>query len=185
MLRIATLGLALLVPNLAAAQIAATIAPPPGGPDANTAPAPAPTAMPAMPAMTPAMPAATHAPAAQPKPAAPAPIATPTPAPGMHMSFHSDAPSTAGYKDAMDKMMTGMEAPFTGDPDRDFVVQMIPHHQGAVDMAAVELKEGHDPKLKALAKSILAGQQKEIELMKAWLAHHPEKHLGTPAMQAR
>jgi len=108
------------------------------------------------------------------------------PMPHMAMSFHSDAPSTQGYKDAMDRMMTGMEAPYTGDADRDFVVQMIPHHQGAIDMAEVELKNGADPKIKALAGRIIAGQEKDIELMKAWLAKHPPKHLGSnPQIQAR
>ena len=103
-------------------------------------------------------------------------LAQMAPMPGMAphaASTYVDPPSTKGYKDAMDKMMTGMEAPYSGDPDRDFVVDMIPHHQGAVDMAEIELKYGTDPKLKALARGIIAAQEKEIAFMQAWLAKHP------------
>ena len=79
--------------------------------------------------------------------------------------------------DAMTKMNRGMSAaPSTGDADQDFVAMMIPHHQGAIDMAAVELKYGHDPKLRALAKNIISAQQKEIKEMRDWQARHRKKH---------
>jgi uncharacterized protein (DUF305 family) len=58
----------------------------------------------------------------------------------------------------------------TGKPDEDFVRMMIPHHQGAVDMAKVELEYGTDPELRQLASDIVAAQDKEIAQMKAWLA---------------
>jgi uncharacterized protein (DUF305 family) len=51
-----------------------------------------------------------------------------------------------------------MEAPLTGDPDHDFTVLMIPHHQGAIDMAREELKHGSDPELRKLAEKIINGQ---------------------------
>jgi uncharacterized protein (DUF305 family) len=62
--------------------------------------------------------------------------------------------------------MQGMQP--TGDADKDFVMMMIPHHQGAIDMAKVELEYGKDEKLKAMAQQIIDSQQKEIEEMKAW-----------------
>ena len=86
----------------------------------------------------------------------------------------NQAPSDKAMMDGMAKMNRDMAAaPMTGDADRDFVAMMIPHHQGAVDMARVELQYGHDPKLRKLARSIVAAQQKEIAEMKAWQARHP------------
>jgi uncharacterized protein (DUF305 family) len=95
--------------------------------------------------------------------------------PGMQMGGAPPAnepPSTKGYRDAMTKMDQGMNVPYTGDADRDFVAGMIPHHQGAVDMALVELKYGKDPAMKRLARSIVAAQRKEIALMQQWQAKH-------------
>ncbi len=84
----------------------------------------------------------------------------------------ADTPATAGYKKAMAGMMMGMDQPFTGNPDRDFVTGMLPHHQGAVDMARVELQYGSDPALKRLARDIIASQTREQVFMRQWLAHH-------------
>ena len=68
--------------------------------------------------------------------------------------------------DAMTVMDRGMEnAPMTGDPDHDFAAMMIPHHQGAVDMAKVELLYGKDPVLRRLAQEIIVTQKQEIEAM--------------------
>jgi len=80
-----------------------------------------------------------------------------------------DSPSNAAYKASHDKMMKGMEVPLTGDADVDFVRNMIPHHQGAIDMAEVELKHGKNPALKKMARKIIADQKKEIAQMEAWL----------------
>ena len=67
---------------------------------------------------------------------------------------------------AMDRMNSGMAAARPmGDPDRDFAAMMIPHHQGAIDMAKVELIYGRDPVLLRLAQGIIVEQQQEIELM--------------------
>jgi uncharacterized protein (DUF305 family) len=81
--------------------------------------------------------------------------------------------STAAYKAADERMMKSMQgAAYTGRADEDFVSHMIPHHQGAVDMAEVEIKYGKDPQLKKLAERIVASQRKEIQFMKAWQAKH-------------
>jgi uncharacterized protein (DUF305 family) len=73
--------------------------------------------------------------------------------------------------DAISVMHNGMQtAPQTGDPDRDFVTMMIPHHQGAIDMAEVLLLYGKDEQLKRLAQAIIADQQNEMQLMQLWLA---------------
>jgi len=99
--------------------------------------------------------------------------------PGMDMSNSSGAASsgsTQAFKAAHQKMMQQMQAPgFTGDTDRDFVAHMIPHHQGAVDMAEVELKYGKDPQMKKLARSIVKAQKQEIGTMERWQAKHGGK----------
>jgi hypothetical protein len=85
------------------------------------------------------------------------------------------AQDTAGaaYKAANDKMMQGMMKPMSGDADKDFVMMMIAHHQGAIDMAKVELKFGKDKMLRAMAERIIKAQEKEIAEMKKWQAAHP------------
>ena len=79
-----------------------------------------------------------------------------------------------GYMGAMMKMhqsMTSME--MTGDPTHDFVMMMIPHHQSAIDMAQVLVKEPNaDPEIKTMAEKIIADQQKEIDQFNAWLEKH-------------
>jgi hypothetical protein len=67
------------------------------------------------------------------------------------------------------RMHAGMEAAPSGDVDRDFVRMMIPHHQGAIDMALLQLKYGHDDKLKRLSQSIIVEQGQEIAYMRTLL----------------
>ena len=86
----------------------------------------------------------------------------------MMMPDASDPASTAGYKAAMMKMMMGMPK-FTGDADVDFMMQMKPHHQAAIDMAKIVLANGKDAETKKLAQEVVAAQEKEIATIDAWL----------------
>jgi len=82
-------------------------------------------------------------------------------------SNHSEEQPFLSENDAsMRKMMADMTIKPTGDVDRDFVAMMVPHHQGAVDMAKAELKYGHNAQLRQLAQEIVAAQQKEITVMR-------------------
>ena len=67
---------------------------------------------------------------------------------------------------AMNKMMADMTIKPTGDVDRDFVAMMVPHHQGAIDMAKAELKYGRNEQLHRLAQEIIVTQQQEIAAMR-------------------
>jgi uncharacterized protein (DUF305 family) len=87
----------------------------------------------------------------------------------------ADSTFAAQMMQAMDRMNSGMAAAMpTGDPDRDFAAMMIPHHQGAIDMAKVELIYGRDPVLRRLAQGIIVEQQQEIELMQRSLNERHE-----------
>jgi uncharacterized protein (DUF305 family) len=81
----------------------------------------------------------------------------------------SDAASTKAFKEVHLKMMREMTVPYTGSSDVDFVRGMIPHHQGAIDMAKVQLAHGKDPAIRALAEKIITDQEKEIAQMSDWL----------------
>lgn len=77
--------------------------------------------------------------------------------------------STKAFRAANDKMHKDMDIKFSGDADVDFFKGMIPHHQGAIDMAKVVLAHGKDPETKKLAEEIIAAQEKEIAFMREWL----------------
>ena len=89
-----------------------------------------------------------------------------------HHGTSSTDPAISAFQAVNEKMHRDMMITFTGDADRDFVAGMIPHHQGAIDMAEVVLKYGKDPKIRKLAKEIIVAQNKEIAFMKAWLAEY-------------
>ena len=67
---------------------------------------------------------------------------------------------------AMAKMMTEMAAKPSGDIDRDFAAMMIPHHQGAIDMAVIELRDGKNEQLRRIAQEIIVDQMQELAAMK-------------------
>jgi len=74
---------------------------------------------------------------------------------------------SADMHTAMTKMSRDMEtAPMTGDPDKDFLAMMIPHHEGAIEMARLVLLHGRDPLVRRLAEEIIAAQQAEIVTMR-------------------
>lgn len=93
---------------------------------------------------------------------------------GMDMSkpMGDQSPSSQAFSAANARMHKDMSITYSGDPDADFVRGMIPHHQGAIDMAKVELQYGKDPELRKLAEDIVKAQEAEIKEMNAWLKKH-------------
>lgn len=81
--------------------------------------------------------------------------------------------SDAAFQKANQAMMKNMAMATTGNADQDFVAMMIPHHQGAIDMARVELKYGKDARLRALAEKIISDQEAEIAQMRDWQKKNP------------
>jgi uncharacterized protein (DUF305 family) len=86
-----------------------------------------------------------------------------------HAVHASDSTSTKAFKEAHIKMTRDMTVSYSGNTDLDFVRGMIPHHQGAIDMAKVQLAHGKDPAIRTLAEKIIVDQEKEIAQMKDWL----------------
>jgi uncharacterized protein (DUF305 family) len=98
----------------------------------------------------------------------PAAAATPS-AHGSSKPKGDDGPSSLAFNAINAKMHEGMDITFTGNADIDFVRGMIPHHQGAVDMAKTVMAFGKDPQIRKLAEEIIKAQQSEIALMQSWL----------------
>ena len=92
--------------------------------------------------------------------------------PGMTLAPAAKTPAAAESAKAMAAMHKAMMAPYSGDADVDFATHMLPHHQGAVAMAEIELKYGKDPEMRALAQAVMAAQEAEMKQMNAWLALH-------------
>jgi hypothetical protein len=82
----------------------------------------------------------------------------------------AEKPFLSENDQAMSTMMAGMAVKPTGNVDADFAAMMIPHHQGAIDMAKIELKYGRNAGLLRLARRIVVDQQREIVLMRKVLA---------------
>lgn len=95
---------------------------------------------------------------------------------------NSEQPFGVLMDDIMAHMHTDMmQAPRAGDADADFVAMMIPHHQGAIDMAKALLLHSKDPALRNLALQIVTEQQNEIKLMEAWRNSRRNADRKTPA----
>ena len=89
---------------------------------------------------------------------------------GGHGTAHTmDSPSSAAFAEANAKMHADMAVPLTGNADVDFIAGMIPHHQGAVDMARIVLEHGTDPEVRKLAEAVIVAQEAEIAWMTDWL----------------
>ena len=94
------------------------------------------------------------------------------------VAFAQMEPSATSFMLVMNESMDGMDkgmksAPMNGDVDHDFATMMMPHHQGAIDMAKAELLYGKDPVIRRLAKGIIVDQQSEIQAMQLWLSKQP------------
>jgi hypothetical protein len=81
-------------------------------------------------------------------------------------SDRSEQAFLAQNRTAMARMMAGMDVKPSHDIDRDFVAMMVPHHQGAVDMAVLELRYGKNEQLRRIAQEIVVDQQQEIAAMR-------------------
>ena len=79
------------------------------------------------------------------------------------------------YMDGMARMNRDMNAAMTGDADIDFAAMMIPHHQGAIDMAKTVQASGKDEEIKAMAQKMIDAQTKEIEQLTTWIEAHAAK----------
>ena len=86
---------------------------------------------------------------------------------------------------AMTRMMSAMEAKPTGDIDRDFVAMMAPHHQGAIDMAIIELRYGKNEQLRRLAQEIIVSQTQEIVAMKLAIGKQVTASVPAPTQAGR
>jgi len=93
----------------------------------------------------------------------------------------SNAPSTDAYRVANRTMIQGKtNSPYTGDADFDFVAQMAPHTQVAVDLAKVELQYGTDPELRKVAQGIVYSQQAQLNFMRTWMQTHKPEQTAKP-----
>lgn len=95
------------------------------------------------------------------------------PSPGADHA-HGGGPAVEALRGSVLRMHQGMGVALSGDADRDFASLMIAHHQGAIDMAKVELERGQDAELRAFAERVIKAQTREIETLQAWLGKPPE-----------
>jgi hypothetical protein len=94
-----------------------------------------------------------------------------------------EAPFWKENEAAMIKMMNDMAIKPTGDIDRDFVAMMIPHHQGAIDMAISELRYGKNEQLRRIAQEIIVDQMQEIAAMKLAIGESATSSTPAPTQQ--
>ncbi len=92
----------------------------------------------------------------------------------------AESPFLAENNAAMRQMMTAMQIQPSGDADLDFVAMMVPHHQGAIDMAQAELRYGHNERLRRMAQEIVVTQQEEIAVMRLALGQPSTPSVASP-----
>jgi uncharacterized protein (DUF305 family) len=97
--------------------------------------------------------------------------------------FPQEAGFLAENDAAMAKMMHGMTIKPSGNVDADFAAMMIPHHQGAIDMAIAELRHGKNEQLRRIAQEIIVDQQQEIAAMRLALGQPLPPSAPAPTMQ--
>ncbi len=98
----------------------------------------------------------------------------------LQSSPHTEAPFIAANVDAMKKMMVDMGIKPSGDIDTDFVAMMVPHHQGAIEMAQAELRYGHNESLRRMAQEIIVTQLQEIAAMRLVLGQPLPSSVASP-----
>jgi uncharacterized protein (DUF305 family) len=99
------------------------------------------------------------------------------------LASHAPEAAFLAENDAtMRKMMAGMSVKPTGDADVDFAAMMIPHHQGAIDMAVAELRHGRNEQLRRIAQEIIVDQQQEIQAMRLALSEKPLPSAAAPTI---
>ena len=91
-----------------------------------------------------------------------------------------DKPSSAAMMKAMDGMMAHMKMAMTGDADKDFASMMVPHHQGAIEMAQAELRYGRNEPLRRMAQEIIVTQLQEITAMRLSLGQPLPPRISPP-----
>ena len=96
----------------------------------------------------------------------------------------AEQPFLSDNDTAMNRMMADMTIKPTGDVDRDFVAMMVPHHQGAIDMAQAVLRYGRNEQLRRLAQEIIVTQQQEIAAMRLAVGEELPPSLASPTQIA-
>ncbi|MDZ5453526.1 DUF305 domain-containing protein [Labrys sp. ZIDIC5] len=96
------------------------------------------------------------------------------------MPASAEAPFLQENDAAMSKMMSAMAVKPTGNVDRDFTEMMIPHHQGAIDMAQTYLRYGRNEQLRRIAQEIIVEQQQEIAAMRLAVGDPPPAPAAAP-----
>jgi uncharacterized protein (DUF305 family) len=109
---------------------------------------------------------------------------TPICATNFRNASRAEAPFLTENVSAMSKMMVDMGITPSGDVDRDFVGMMVPHHQGAIDMAQAELRYGHNEQLRRMAQEIIVTQQAEIAAMRLALGEPLPPQAPAPGQQS-